>query len=99
MKIDERFEVTRDTYCWRLNDYREIISKKGQPKRTSRTTYHANFGQVSEAILDRAAGTCSELSDIPKIIKEQTDRIVAAIDKAKRDVVNLSSTNVIVKAI
>jgi len=98
MKIDDRFEVERDTYCWMLHDWRDGKDRDGNPKRMKRTTYHRDLVQVSEVILDRTAGECRALSELPTLLKAQTDRIVQAIEKARRDVANLHTDPAIVRA-
>lgn len=99
MKIDDRFEVERDTYCWMLHDWRDGKGRDGNHKRTKRTTYHRDLMQVHEAILNRAAGECQVLSELPTLLKTQTDRVVQAIEKARKDVVNLRAEPTVAKAI
>lgn len=98
MKIDDRFEVERDQFCWQLHDWRMGKDRSGNPKRTKRTTYHRDLVQVSEVILDRTAGECTVLSELPALLKAQTDRIVQAIEKARKDVANMSTETTIVRA-
>lgn len=98
MKIDERFEVERDTYCWMLHDWRDGKGKDGNPKRTKRTTYHRDLLQVHEVILNRTAGECQVLADLPRLLKEQTDRVVHALEQTRRDVANISPDTAIVRA-
>lgn len=98
MKIDETFEVERDTYCWMLHEWRDGKDRNGNPKRTKRTTYHRDLVQVSDVILDRTAGECTVLSELPALLKAQTDRIVQAIEKARKDVANMSADTTIARA-
>lgn len=98
MKIDDRFELERDTYCWMLHDWRDGKTREGKPTRTKRTTYHRDLIQVHETILNRTAGECTALAEIVAAMKSQTDRVVQAIEKAKRDVVNLQTNPAIVRA-
>jgi len=46
MKLNDRFSVERDTWCWNLNEIVIGKDKDGNPKETIRTTYHATLSQA-----------------------------------------------------
>lgn len=52
----------------------------------------------TKVLCEAAATKIKELSEIPALFKAQTDRIVQAIDKARKDVANLQTNPAITRA-
>lgn len=63
MKLNDRFSVERDTWCWNLNEIVIGKDKDGNPKETIRTTYHATLSQALEAVLERRLGDYESLAE------------------------------------
>jgi len=86
IKVNDRFEFERDTYCWKLHDWKDGKNPKtGEAIRTKRTTYHANLAQVCRAVVDREAGLASDLASIVAVIERISKDLAIAINGASNE--------------
>jgi len=85
IRINNRFEMKRDSHCWNLIEYRDGIGKgknEGKPIRTPETTYHASLVQVCDAVIDRSLGGVDSLAAIPAMLAEVKGELLEAIREA-----------------
>ena len=83
IRINNRFEIDRDKYCWHLIEWRDGIGKgknEGKPIRTSHTTYHANLTQVCNEVIERSAGNVDSLAAIPAMLEQVKGELLEAIN-------------------
>ncbi len=82
IRINNRFEIDRDRYCWHLTEWRDGIGKgknEGKPIRTSQTTYHASLIQICDEVMDRSAGNVDSLAAIPAMLQANRQELLEAI--------------------
>ena len=77
IKINNRFEIRRDAYCWILVENVPVDQTRHNAKRQTREShsYYANPRQCCEAILSRTGGDCQTATDL----QESWDRAVSEI--------------------
>ena len=77
IKINNRFEIRRDTHCWILVEHVPVDQTRRNAKRQTREshTYHANPRQCCEAILSRTGDDCETATEL----QESWDRAVSEI--------------------
>ena len=92
IKINHRFSIERDEFCWKLFEFRASKSRKskngkksGKPIVTSKVSYYGNLTQICDEILDRSLGTCTSLEGIRETIALARDGILKTVKrKVKR---------------
>ena len=70
IKINDQFSVERDKYQWLLHDTKDGISKKGEPIKVTRTTYHPKLEQCCSKISERMMGECESVQEIKKALND-----------------------------
>lgn len=65
MKINDRFEIRPDRYCWILVEHIENDPSRKNTKRESREyhTYHGNVEQACREVLSRTGGECDTAAE------------------------------------
>ncbi len=77
IKVDERFSLFRDKYCWHLHERRSGIREDGGVSERPYVTYFGNLGQAFADILDRRLGGADSLSAVAAIVKETREQLLA----------------------
>ena len=81
IKINESFEIEKDSNCWILTQYYVGKNKEGREKTHSRQSYYTSLLQCCSAIIDRAAGVaCSEARNIIQEIRKTKHDIFMALN-------------------
>ena len=75
IKINDYFEIDKDSFCWKLHEWRIGVNKDGEETKNRRTTYHNSLIGVYNSIIDNMAGEACR----------QAGNIIAAIAQAKAD--------------
>jgi hypothetical protein len=83
LRINDRYELARDTHCWELRERRTGTHPDGKPWERLHRTWHANMDQAFNAILDREAGTCEDLEEYKRTLYRVRDDIRAALRHLK----------------
>lgn len=81
IKVNDRFSFERDQYCWHLHEFRDGTDKKGNPKKSKKTSYYANLSQISKAIIDRTAGGFNSLEEIKELLATAESILVKELEK------------------
>lgn len=69
IKVSDRFEISRDNYCWTLHEWKDGTSKKGGPVRTRTKRYYSTLEQVAGVIIDRSLGDCKTLEEVIDLLR------------------------------
>ncbi len=68
IKINNKFEISRDKHGWQLHEWKDGLNKDKEPTRTKRTTYHPNLIQICDVVIDREAGCANTMEEVLKRI-------------------------------
>ena len=83
IKINDTYSFDKDEYCWRLhiyqppqmNPFTKVMGKKG----STTTTYHGSVLQVCKYVIDKDAGTATDLESLIACINKSTEECVVAV--------------------
>ncbi len=69
IRISDDFSAAaRAPYGWELYQYKDKIDPQGNPGRKQVTTYHADLGQVLDAVIERSAGACADAQELRDLL-------------------------------
>jgi hypothetical protein len=86
IKINDRFEIFRDNYCWHLVERKDGKDKNGNPKKRKYTTYFPHLEAVCSVLVDRMAGeACKDILTVIYTVKRAQYEINKAIRFAGYD--------------
>lgn len=68
IKLGDRYEIERDSYCWRLRAFRTAVTKTG-PKLLADETYHSSLEGVAKQIVELEAGKCQSASELLTLLR------------------------------
>ena len=63
------FEAERDQYQWILTRWVDSTSKKGEPIKKARVTYHTSLQQVCNAVINKVGDKCEEMDDFVTLLE------------------------------
>lgn len=80
MKINDRFDIRPDRYCWVLVEHVATDPNHRNTKKTTREshTYHASVEQACTEILNRTGGEC----DTAQGLVQEWQKAVTAVREA-----------------
>ena len=87
IKYNETYSFHRDAYCWHLHETKEGKDKDGNPKPSTKTTYHASLQQIAGQIIDREAGKCESLDQLIEFLTDVKEMLTDNL-KGKSEVKN-----------
>ena len=79
IKINGKFIIERDGYCWILTEsvVKELEKGKnaGDIKEVSRDTYYPNFPQLAATIIERCAGKCETVEELKELFQNAVNML------------------------
>lgn len=86
MRINSEFEASRDRYGWTLKQKVVGRSKKtGEETINEAVSFHSNFRQVAEHILDLKAGECKDVQQMQQLLERLLDRLHEVASKSDEE--------------
>ena len=88
IKLDDRYSIDRDNYCWMLK-YREekgVSEKTGKVKVSERTTYHATLQQTLSEYVDSSIRVAESVSELKERL-EGAMNVIERLEKEKQQIV------------
>lgn len=80
IKINDRFSIEKDPYCWVLYETKKGKSRKtGKEAVSQKSTYHANIPQICEAILSKSGGEYKTIEDLKDLFENAVERLTETI--------------------
>jgi hypothetical protein len=75
IKLNDQFEIHRDSYNWILVEWRDGFNKDGEPTITGKNSYHPNLKMISRYLLDEQAKDCESLQEIIDLFDNAVERL------------------------
>lgn len=85
LKISDKFSAERDVHGWKLYQKIDAKDKHGNPKDRIHTTYHPNMMRVCDAVVDREAGLCSDLSELKTMLSTTSDLLTYSMEQKEEE--------------
>ena len=81
VRINDRFQIRRDTHSWMLVEHVAVDQSRKGVKRTTREshTWYANPAQCCRAILERTGGDCETAAELQDAWKNAVEQIHTAL--------------------
>ena len=80
IKINDKYSIERDRYCWNLHEYREGVNPKTkEPTISKHTTYHSDLEQICSTVLDKSGEEIKEVNDLMDAIFKAKQELLMAI--------------------